>query len=273
VAEKSERGTMRLILAVFLFLSIFSVIQTPAKAATPIGEVVAVGGSPRASGPGGKRVLGPGADIFEDDRITTGSGGNAQLLFVDGTKLVVGPSSTLVISRFLLRSPNRAKTFSIDALRGTFRFISGRSAKSAYDIKTSNASIGIRGTAFDFASRGTTTLAVFSGLTSLCSGGNCTDVGARCEVGRVSGGRSRLLTGGTKRLAIQSNLPFILNQSALSVGFRLNTSACGRVAARPSVIDSQSDESKPQPQPSGKPSPPSDPDPDPDPDPGCSTCN
>jgi hypothetical protein len=262
---------MRLILAVFLFLSIISVIQTPAEAATPIGEVVAVGGSPRASGPGGKRVLEPGVSIFEDDRITTGSGGNAQLLFVDGTKLVVGPSSTLVISRFLLRSPNRAKTFSIDALRGTFRFISGRSAKSAYDIKTSNASIGIRGTAFDFASRGQTTLAVFTGLASLCSGGNCTNVGAGCEVGRVSSGRSRLLTGGTKRLAIQSNLPYILNQSALSSGFRLNTSTCGRVAARPGVIDSLSDKSKPQY--SGKPSPPSDPDPDPDPDPGCSTCN
>lgn len=222
----------RLPYAPFLLLLVIasSLFTAPALAATAIGKVVAVAGGPQASGPGGNRVLRPGDGVFEKDRITTSAGANAQLLFVDGTKLVVGPSSRLLIDRFLLRSGNRARKVSIDALRGTFRFISGRSAKSAYGIQTANATIGIRGTAFDFASRGPTTIAVISGLTALCSGGDCTNVGGNCQVGRASGGGSSLLTGSARRLAIQNNLPFILNQSALSRGFRLNTAACGRIA-------------------------------------------
>jgi hypothetical protein len=239
-----------LLLAVIASFQFFE----PAAAATAIGKVVAVTGGPKASGPGGDRVLGPGDSVYEDDRITTRAGGNAQIVFVDGTKLVVGPGSTLVIDRFLLRSGNKAKKFSIDALRGTFRFISGRSAKSAYDIQTSNATIGIRGTAFDFSSHGTTTLAVFSGLTALCSSGDCTNVGANCEVGRAGGGRSALLTGSSKKLAIQKNLPYILNQSALATQFRLNTSACGRIGPKPTYNDRNSDD-KPAP-PAAPPAPP-----------------
>jgi hypothetical protein len=239
----------RLAVASVLVFVLFAQLIGPATAATAIGKVIAVAGSPRASGPAGDRVLAPGESVYEDDRIRTGSGGNVQILFVDGTRFVVGPSSTLVIDRFLLRSGNRAKTFSIDALRGTFRFISGRSAKSAYKIKTSNATIGIRGTAFDFSSRGNTTLAVHSGLTALCAGGNCANVGANCEVGRASGGRSELLTGSRKKLAIQQNLPYILNQTALASQFRLNTSACGRIGPKAIYNDRGSDEKKPQPAP------------------------
>src|SRR4026209_2110830 len=124
-------------------------LTTPMQGATPIGKVFAKAGSPSASGPGGDRNLAAGSPIYEDDRIVTG-GGNVQIVFVDDTKLVVGPNSTLVVDRFLMRGGNKARKFSVDALRGTFRFISGHSAKNAYDIRTANAAIGIRGTAFDF---------------------------------------------------------------------------------------------------------------------------
>ena len=73
---------------------------------------------------------------------------------------MVGPNSTLVLDRFLMRGGNRPQKFSVDALRGTFRFISGNSAKNAYDIQTANATIGIRGTGFDFSSGRTTVVAV-----------------------------------------------------------------------------------------------------------------
>ena len=43
--------------------------------------------------------------------------------------------------------------FTINALSGTFRFITGKSAKDAYQIKTSMGMIGVRGTAFDFVSK------------------------------------------------------------------------------------------------------------------------
>lgn len=205
-----------------------------AAAAESIGEVVASAGSPTAEGPGGNRSLGAGSQVFQDDRIVTRADANAQIIFVDGTRLVVGPRSTVVIDEFLLRSPDRAKAVSLDALRGTFRFITGRSAKSAFKIQTANATIGIRGTGFDFSSRNNTTLAVHEGSTELCTGGgSCVNVDSGCEVGRAGGNTSELLTGSSKSLAIQNNLPYIIDQSPLAAPFRLNVAACGRISPRP----------------------------------------
>lgn len=203
-------------------------LTSPIQAATPIGKVFAKSGSPNASGPGGSRSLAPGSPIYEDDRVQTGNG-NVQIIFIDETKLVVGPNSTLVIDRFLMRGGNKARNFSVDALRGTFRFISGNSAKNAYDIKTANATIGIRGTAFDFSSGRATLVAVHEGRVRMCAYGNCETVDDRCGVGRAANGDLDELGGRAKGRAIRS-LPYILNQGELARPFRLNTSSCRSVA-------------------------------------------
>lgn len=203
-------------------------LTTPLQAATPIGKVFAKSGSPSASGPGGSRSLTAGAPIYEDDKIVTG-GGNVQIIFVDDTKLVVGPNSTLVIDRFLMRGGNRAQKFSVAALRGTFRFISGHSAKNAYDIQTANATIGIRGTAFDFSSGRATLVAVHAGRVRLCAYGQCESVDDRCGVGRAANDDVDELGGKAKGRAIRS-LPYIFNQGALAQPFRVNTSSCRSVA-------------------------------------------
>jgi hypothetical protein len=193
-------------------------------AATPIGKVVAVVGSPSGSGPGGSRGLGAGSPIYENDRLETGRG-NIQIIFIDNTRLVVGPNSTLVIDRFLLRGGKRAQKFSVDALRGTFRFISGNSAKNAYDIQTANATIGIRGTAFDFSSGRQTLVAVVDGRVRLCAAGRCESINDNCGVGRASNRDVDELGGRAKGRALRS-LPYIINQGTLSRPFRLNTSSC-----------------------------------------------
>jgi hypothetical protein len=195
-------------------------LSGPGLAATAIGKVVAVAGSPTGSG----RALSAGSSIFENDRLVTGAG-NVQILFVDETRLVVGPNSTLVIDRFLMRGGNRAQKFSVDALRGTFRFISGKSAKSAYDIQTGNATIGVRGTAFDFSSRGETLIAVLEGGVRLCSSGRCETIPQGCGVGRASSGGVEQLGGRSKGRALRT-LPYIVEQGALARGFRLNTQSC-----------------------------------------------
>lgn len=203
-------------------------LTTPMQAASPIGKVFAKSGSPSAAGPGGKRTLVEGSPIYEDDQVQTGSG-NVQIIFVDDTKLVVGPNSNLVIDRFLMRGGNKARKFSVNALRGTFRFISGHSAKNAYDIKTANATIGIRGTAFDFSSGRATLVAVHVGQVRLCAYGNCETVDDRCGVGRAQNGDIDELGGKAKGRAIRS-LPYIINQGPLARPFRVNTSSCRSVA-------------------------------------------
>src|SRR5262245_24224103 len=189
-------SSVRLLLAATVGLLAFA---APSIAATPIGKVVAVVGSPTGSG----RPLTAGSPVYENDRLRTG-GGNIQIIFVDDTKLVVGPNSTLVIDRFLLRGGNRAGKFSVAALRGTFRFISGNSAKNAYSIQTTNATIGIRGTAFDFSSGSTTVVAVVDGLVRLCAAGRCQSIPDNCGVGRAQRGDVDELSGNEKGRALRS---------------------------------------------------------------------
>lgn len=206
----------------------FAFLAAPGIAATPIGKVVAVVGSPTASGPGGDRDLGSGSPVYENDKLSSGRG-NIQIIFVDDTKLVVGPNSTLVIDRFLLRGGKNAQKFSVDALRGTFRFISGKMAKSAYEIQTDNATIGIRGTAFDFSSGRQTLVAVLAGRVRLCVSGDCEIIPDNCGVGRARSDDVDELGGRAKGRALRS-LPYLINQGALARPFRLNTESCRTTA-------------------------------------------
>ena len=118
--------TMRLALNALVAAAVITLSFTAAHAAGQIGKVVAVAGAPSASGPGGDRKLSAGSSVFEDDKISVGGGGNAQIILNDNTRLVVGPSSTLVLDRFLMKGGNSAQKVSIKTLRGTFRFITGR---------------------------------------------------------------------------------------------------------------------------------------------------
>jgi FecR protein len=216
-------------LAIFL-VSLFATLSAAQVAsAAAIGKVVAVVGTPNASGPGGSRILKSGADVFEDDRITVG-GGNAQIVLIDNTRLVLGPGSTLVLDKFLLKNKSTASKISIKALRGTFRFITGKSPKSAYDIRTAHATIGIRGTGFDFWVRGQTGVAVMLGRVRLCNGPRCVELRDTCDVGIAGGGSARRPGGREATRVIAQNLPFIANQRALRAAFRLPVEKCSRRA-------------------------------------------
>ncbi|MGB8313207.1 MAG: FecR domain-containing protein [Aestuariivirga sp.] len=199
--------------------------QSTALAADAIGKVAAVLGKPSASGPGGDRDLKAGAAVYEDDKIEVRSG-NAQIILADGTRLVVGPGSTLVLDRFLMTGGNTAEKVSIKALRGTFRFITGRSAKSAYDIQTANATIGIRGTGFDFWTQKQTGVAVLEGKVKLCRDDKCVDLHEGCELGRTTSDETDKLEGRLKGRLIVNYLPYILNQGSLRTAFRLPIQDC-----------------------------------------------
>ncbi len=218
---------MRLSAPVFIAAALFSAAasQSSAIAASAIGKVAATIGTPTASGPAGDRDLKAGAAVYEDDKIVVRNG-NAQIILADGTRLVIGPGSTLVLDRFLMKGGGTAQKVSLKALRGTFRFITGRSAKSAYDIQTANATIGIRGTGFDLWARQDTGAAVLDGSIRLCRDKNCVDVHEGCEVGRAGSHETTKLEGRLKGQLIVQNLPYILNQNALRSDFRLPVQDC-----------------------------------------------
>ncbi|MEL7345916.1 MAG: FecR domain-containing protein, partial [Pseudomonadota bacterium] len=119
---------------------------------------------------GTRKLLEQGAPVASGDIIQTNARGEAQLLFPDQTRIVVGPGSTLVLERTLFNSRNKAQRFVINAVGGTYRFISGESRKSRYQIKTPTATMGIRGTAFDFTvTDEETTVLMYEGIVNLCA--------------------------------------------------------------------------------------------------------
>ena len=176
-------------------------VTGPAAAAvTPAGKAVGVNPSASDVAKTTTRTLVVGGDVTMGDRIITGSSGQVQLIFNDETHLVVGPSSSLVIESYLLRNDKSVGQFAVNALGGTFRFMTGQSDHSAYKINTPTGTIGVRGTAFDFtvAADGAapkapaqflpgTTVALFRGAVTLCNLANqCVTLSRRCDVGTIT---------------------------------------------------------------------------------------
>jgi hypothetical protein len=201
------------------------------SALEPSGTTVAVVQSAAAAGATGSRVLQVEAPVFMGDRIKTGAVGEAQLRFRDQTRLVVGKNSSLLIDSFVFNDNNTASKVGMQALRGTFRFITGVSNKQAYSIRTPSMTIGVRGTRFDFSvSRGgETSFALFEGGARLCDrAGRCLELSGRCAVVVSSPGRGiRQLEGGAERATrLREAFPYVASQARLLPDFRVDTSSC-----------------------------------------------
>lgn len=188
------------------------------------GDGTAVGVNPDALARLGAadRVLFVGADVSVGEKIVTGPTGNVQLVFKDQTRLVVGPRSSLEIETYLLNGSGADK-FAINALAGTFRFISGTSPKSAYSIDTPTASIAVRGTKFDLTvGAGQSMVMLFEGALTLCKNGICVDLEDRCDIGALGG----VLHGAfgwqdEERERLVGNFPLSNIQSAFLRPFRV----------------------------------------------------
>jgi hypothetical protein len=158
------------------------------------GRAVGVNPDALARFSGTDRILTVGADISLGEQVVTGPSGQVQIVFSDQTRLVVGPGSALTIESYLFNG-NTADKFAINALAGSFRFISGHSPKAAYSINTPTASIAVRGTKFDFnVTRPRTDLMLYEGGVLLCStSGQCQELNNFCDLGAVDASVSQLI--------------------------------------------------------------------------------
>lgn len=210
-----------------------------------------------------------GLGVARGDVIATDRTGQVQVLFGDETRVAVGPNARFVVADVALQPGGTARKFAVSAVEGSFRFITGKSRKSAYAINTPTATMGIRGTVFDFVvHRGQgTDLILFSGEVRMCGrAGGCYRFAGRCQAVRMD-------TGGTlasvsarreKRDLIARGFTFITDQGQLRPDFRTSVDSCGRdVIARPTAPKAGDREARPEPP---RPDPP-DPEPEPEPDP------
>lgn len=132
-------------------IALVSLIAFPGVlAANPVGQAVDVTRNAFLTRDGQQSDLQQGGSVVLGDVITTGATGQVQLLFQDETKIAIGANSQLVIESILFNSSGTASDFTVNAVQGAFRFFSGKSEKSTYAIRTPKATMGIRGTVFDF---------------------------------------------------------------------------------------------------------------------------
>ena len=205
--------------------------------AQEIGVVASATGSGDIRTSSGRVRLAEGVRLSVGDVVNTTAGSKAQLLFDDGTKIVVGAGSRLVVEEVLMQSNGKAERFAVSAVGGTFRFISGKSAKKAYEITTPTATMGIRGTAFDFTvrERERTDLVLLKGRVFVCAeNGNCAEVRGRCTLLTLKG--SSNFSGAEsveqKDDVLVADFPFVLEQDPLKREFRAPVGSCGDIQAR-----------------------------------------
>lgn len=203
---------------------------------TPSGKAVAVVQATSASGPGGSRTLTAAKPVYSGDRIKTGGSGQAQIVFADNTRLVVGPNSSIVIDKYVYNPGSSGAQVSMQLAKGAFRFISGRGSDRNVRITTPSATLGIRGTAFDVGVGGKigTGVAVFDGSVRVCSRrtGKCAIVNQGCNIAVVTPKGS---IGGPhgqadKAAIIRAAFPLIGRQNRFRGEFRVNTRGCGALS-------------------------------------------
>lgn len=140
---------MRLYTSVF---SIFYVLSTSALAATEtpeIGHAEVITKDVTGTVETSQRKLKSGDKIHLNEVIDTAEKSEAEFVLQDDTKLAVGPKSRIVLDSFIYDPKKKDGEVIINAAKGAFRFVTGKSAKSAYQIKTPASTIGVRGTTFD----------------------------------------------------------------------------------------------------------------------------
>lgn len=87
-------------------------------------------------------------DIYHNELIETEESSATELVFVDETKLALGPNSSIVLDEFVYDPRPDQASFVATAAKGAFRFVTGNLPKKSYTIHTPTATIGIRGTVF-----------------------------------------------------------------------------------------------------------------------------
>jgi hypothetical protein len=90
-----------------------------------------------------------GQAVFEADALRTGSNGHIGLTLKDDTRLALGPSSEVRVSRFVYAPAEGQLAVVLKMVRGVAAYVSGQIAKLSPDavrLETPAAIVGVRGT-------------------------------------------------------------------------------------------------------------------------------
>ena len=139
--NRSERWIPALLVMVLLAMP-----SAASFAETRIG--VAASTKPNADGivGAGSQSLSAGSEVFANETVRTGNLGQADLVFLDQTNLTVGPTSEVLLDKFVYDPTGPKGKVVLQLTRGSFRFVTGTQDHRAYSVNTPYGSLGVRGT-------------------------------------------------------------------------------------------------------------------------------
>jgi hypothetical protein len=121
-----------------------------ALAQTNIGSAVQIERDVAGTFAGQSRSLAIGDGVISNETIKTASASSARLQFLDQTNLTIGPTSSVVLDRFVYNPDGSARGGTVEMAIGAARWVgNGTQSDEAYKVKTPHAVIGVRGTIFD----------------------------------------------------------------------------------------------------------------------------
>lgn len=139
-------------LAAVSFGVLLLVTTLAAQAATAVAKVASVVGNAdvKRAISGNTEPLRFKSEIFIDDTVITDLGSQVKLLLEDSSIIKVGPKSEMKIDKLLVGADDESNT-TINLIKGRLRSIVGRKlgVTSSYEVRTSVAVAGVRGTIFD----------------------------------------------------------------------------------------------------------------------------
>jgi len=148
---------LRFIVGCALGAAVVAFVGAPASAQQNIGAAATTHNDVKHGAAGRIAPLATGDSVFKDESVRTGQESTAKLVFLDSTALAVGPTSSVVLDRFIYDPSPTSQAMAVNLTKGVFRFTTGALDKSAYSIATPTAAIGVRGTVLDIAVQGSRT--------------------------------------------------------------------------------------------------------------------
>jgi hypothetical protein len=128
-----------------LFLGLMCAAAAPPLRAEPVGHAATVKNDVTGKLGVQVRPINVGDSLSGNELVKTGNESATQVHFIDDTKLSIGPTSSVVLDRFVVNPNKSTKDAVINMTTGTMRFVTGNSEPKNFTIKTKVMTLGIRG--------------------------------------------------------------------------------------------------------------------------------
>ena len=135
-----------------LTLLVFFLLTPPVTFAQDfVGGLRKVNGSGTIIRDGRQIIAKDGIRIKMGDKLITGANGSLGVIFIDNTRISLGPNSEININHYVFQPDKNRFSFLTELIQGTASYLSGTIGKispKSVKFKTPTAVVGVRGTSF-----------------------------------------------------------------------------------------------------------------------------